>query len=129
MKVVIDCNVLISAGLKDGVCRRLVLEVLKNSQIYYSKEIAAEYYEVMLRSHFKLVKEIQNIIDTVLNIGTLIDPMPCPYKLFDPDDEIYLAAALTSKSDFLITGNIKHFPFDQYDYVKIISPRQILDLF
>jgi putative PIN family toxin of toxin-antitoxin system len=129
MKVVIDCNILISAGLKDGICRSLVLKVLNNDQIFFSEEIATEYNEVMLRPHFKPIKEIQKIIYNILSVGILVTPLPCPYKLPDPDDEIYLTTALTAKTNLLLTGNKKHFPLDQYEDVKIINPRQFIDQF
>jgi len=46
----------------------------------------------------------------------------------DPQDRIYLDAAISARADVLITGNKKHFPQAAYDRVHGVSPREFLDL-
>ena len=58
--------------------------------------------------------------------GISIAPQPCPVRLPDSDDEIYLAVALGAEVDAIITGNKKHFPEKKCRDIRIITPRQFL---
>ncbi|MBF0608136.1 MAG: putative toxin-antitoxin system toxin component, PIN family [Candidatus Magnetobacterium sp. LHC-1] len=128
MKVVLDCNVIISAGLNSGVCRDLVDEVILHHELILSPGIISEYQRVIPR--FKLNAEVteklKEIVTELLMIATLIDPLPFNVSLIDNDDEVYLTTALTAKVDVLITGNRKHFPFPQYEGIFILSPGEFL---
>ena len=46
----------------------------------------------------------------------------------DSKDQAYLDAALAAKAAVLITGNKKHFPDSAYQGVRIVSPRQFLEM-
>jgi predicted nucleic acid-binding protein len=46
MRVVLDCNVLISAGLNPGICRTVLHEVLESHQCILSAQILQEYVTV-----------------------------------------------------------------------------------
>lgn len=52
MLVVLDCNVLVSAGLTDGTCRAVIREVVARHRCVLSQEILAEYREVSARPKF-----------------------------------------------------------------------------
>lgn len=52
MKVVIDCNVLISAGLTAGTCRAVIQTALAHCQIVMSPDILSEYQDVVSRPKF-----------------------------------------------------------------------------
>lgn len=52
MRIVIDCNVLVSAALTDGVCRLAIAEAIGNHEIFLSEEILDEYREVADRPKF-----------------------------------------------------------------------------
>ncbi|MEO5357446.1 MAG: putative toxin-antitoxin system toxin component, PIN family [Nitrospirae bacterium YQR-1] len=125
MKVVIDCNIFISAGLNKGTCRDVIYIVIENHTIYFSPEIIEEYTNVTNRPNFQKV----TAFNVIWQVATIIEPAQHSFKLADPDDEIYLATAITAKVDVLITGDRKHFPFDNYEGVKIISPRKFLELY
>lgn len=49
MRVVLDCNVLISAARTDGVCRAVVVEVVRHHEIVLSAPILEEYRAVAMR--------------------------------------------------------------------------------
>lgn len=57
MKVVIDCNVLISAGLTAGTCRAVIQTALAHCQIVMSPDILAEYQDVVSRPKFVRVRD------------------------------------------------------------------------
>jgi predicted nucleic acid-binding protein len=52
MRVVIDCNVIVSAAITDGTCRLAIAEALANHEIVISKEIPAQYRAVAGRTKF-----------------------------------------------------------------------------
>lgn len=52
MKVVLDCNVLISAGLNKGTCRDVFAAVIDSHQCILSRDILGEYVTVARRKHF-----------------------------------------------------------------------------
>ena len=45
----------------------------------------------------------------------------------DPDDNIFLECAQAAQADYLVTGNLKHFPVS-WKGTRIIPPRHLLDI-
>jgi uncharacterized protein len=129
MKVVLDCNVLISAGLNTGTCRDVFAAVIHSHQCILSKNILGEYVTVARRKHFaKVAANLIDLIRTVSRNAVFVTPEPASLRLPDPKDQIYLDAALAAKADVLITGNKKHFPESAYQGVQVVSPREFLAL-
>ena len=129
MKVVLDCNVLISAGLNSGTCRDVFAAVIHSHQCILSKDIVGEYVTVARRKHFaKVAANLVGLIRSVSQNAVFVTPEPASLRLPDPKDQIYLDAALAAKADVLITGNKKHFPDAAYQGVTILSPREFLDM-
>lgn len=129
MKVVLDCNVIIFAGLTDGICRKVLFDVLKNHKLFVSEDILLEYKEVILRDKFKNVKNyLLSLIKVICEISELKTTEKHGFTLPDINDLIYLDTALSANADYLITGNIKDFPDNPYKNVRIITPSQFLDL-
>lgn len=48
----------------------------------------------------------------------------CP----DPDDDVFLECARAAQANYLVTGNLKHFPASWAD-IRIVTPRWFLDTF
>ncbi len=44
----------------------------------------------------------------------------------DPDDDMFLECAYEAQADYLVTGNLKHFP-SSWAGIGIVSPRWLLD--
>jgi len=127
MKTVLDCNVIISAGLTDGVCRKVVKNVLDKHINFISDPILLEYKNVIDRKKFYNVRnQLFSILEIVCELSEWIQPQNYNITLPDGDDLIYLNTALTAKVDYLITGNIKDFPQQQYQAVEIVTPAAFL---
>jgi uncharacterized protein len=128
--VVLDCNVLISAGLTDGTCRAVIREVVAQHRCVLSQEIFAEYQEVTARPKFaSLQTAFARLLVLLESVSVFVEPGPSPFVLPDPDDEVYLAASLLAAADVLVTGNRTHFPEERYARTLILTPREFLDRF
>ena len=111
MRLVIDCNVFVSAALGSKPCQKVIEKALLNCDIFYSDTILREIREAFLKPKLNQAKAEGELLLEKLEIaGMWIDPQPCSVRLPDPDDEIYLDAALHVGADAIITGNAKHFP-------------------
>lgn len=129
MKVVLDCNVLISAGLNAGVCREVLTAVQRSHQCVLSAEILREYVTVARRPRFARAGEtLMRLIQVVSVNAAFVAPETAAASLPDPKDQAYLDAALAGGADAIITGNKKHFPDAACRGVRILSPREFLEL-
>ena len=45
----------------------------------------------------------------------------------DPDDDMFLECAQAAHADYLVTGNLKHFP-EFWESTRIVTPRNLLDI-
>ena len=130
MKIVIDCNVLISAGFKDGVCRALLRKVLEKEEIYLSREVILEYLLVLRREKFKAYQPcLEKLVELIAETSSIIEPKLSRCDLPDPSDKKYIDLAISADANFLITGNLIHFPEKKYEKTEIISPREFIDRF
>jgi uncharacterized protein len=129
MKVVLDCNVIISAGLTDGTCRKVMLEIFQNHSLYISEDILLEYGTVISRAKFKPVREyLYSLIERICEVSELVTITRSKVSLPDKNDLIYLDTALPSGAQYLITGNGKDFPETKYHNTTIITPAEFLNL-
>lgn len=129
MKLIIDCNVLIAAGLKNGLCRNVLMRSVEISDIYLSQEILMEYLLVTRREKFAgFQKNLEHLIELVSQVAILIEPQKSTFELPDPNDKKYVDLALSAGANFLITGNLVDFPERKYGCTEVLSPRNFLDI-
>ena len=117
MKIIIDTNIVISSALKDGIPEQVILLILANPEKYQwfvSPEILTEYREVIKRKKFNLSEFTQKrwlrLIDTfttIVKVNIVVDfpraHRRCAYGV--RKDAKFLACAIASEADFLITGD------------------------
>ena len=109
MNVLIDTNVLLSAALRDRLPERVMLYVATRDDFRWvvTPEIFTEYVDVLQRPDFALSQETLArwtglLVMRTVNIGS---PPRVPEFPRDPKDAPFLAAALATRADFLITGD------------------------
>ena len=130
MRVVLDTNVLVSGLLSPfgppGVIVGLIAANRLN--LCYDARLLAEYNEVLRRSAFPFAEDEVAVLMTQIRAGgELVAAAPLSVRLPDPDDEPFLEVAASAMVDFLITGNLKHFPRGRRQGVCVVSPREFLD--
>ena len=127
MKVVLDCNVIVSAARIDGTCRAVVDRVVRHHDIVLSEPILAEYVDVAARPRQATYRQgLRAVIDEIERLAVIVEPADIAFGLRDPDDEVYLATA-TAGGAVLITGNTRDFTEPRYATVEVLSPRSFLD--
>lgn len=130
MKIIIDCNILIAAGLKDGLCRAFLKYALENCTIYLSENILLEYLRVIRRDKFKKHREIlERFLSLLVDISEIVEEIEISHSLPDPSDKKYLRTAFAVDASLIITGNTKDFPEKIYEGIKILTPRDFMNLY
>ena len=128
MRIVLDCNVVVAAARTDGVCRSVLLKVVRDHEVILSTPIIGEYRSVGARpKHRAYHRTMLAITDRLERVAVLVEPRPgASFGLSDPDDEIYLATALAGQADVLVTGNIRHFPASHDGSIAVLRPADFL---
>ncbi len=130
LRLVIDTNVVISAALKpEGLQRTtFILAITKPARLYVSQPILAEYAEVLSRPELKIRKGLRRqLLQLIRNRGNLVVPSRRLEVSSDPDDNRFLECADAARADYLVTGNLRHFP-RFWKKTKIITPREFIGL-
>jgi putative PIN family toxin of toxin-antitoxin system len=130
VKIVLDTNVLVSGLLNaNGNPARILNLVLSGAlQICHNNAILSEYREVLARPRFKFDPlRTADVLEKLAIDGIEIDASAfVDLGLPDPDDEPFLAVALASSSDFLVTGNIAHFPLAKRHGCSVTTPAEFI---
>jgi putative PIN family toxin of toxin-antitoxin system len=130
LRLVIDTNVLISAALKPTGLQRtvLLLATTKPARLYVSRPIIEEYQDVLARPELQIRKGLRlQFLQLLKNRGYTVAPARRLEVTSDPDDNIFLECADAARADYLITGNLRHFP-GYWKNTKIISSREFMNI-
>ncbi len=130
LRLVVDTNVLVSAALKPESLQRTVflVAVTKPVRLYVTQPILKEYSDVLARRELRIRKGLrQQLLQLVKNRSSLIVPRYRLEVTSDPDDNMSIECADAARADYLITGNLKHFP-RFWKGTKVISPREFIEM-
>lgn len=134
LRAVLDTNVFVS-GLKNRKTPPgQILQLWRKNQftVITSPQLLAEIHEVLMRppmlSYLKQTPEIVDKFIKFLIQKTFVTEGKLEVDVLknDPDDNMVLAAAVEGQASYLVTGNKKHFPFDEYQGVKIVTPHEFV---
>lgn len=131
MKVVLDTNVIVSGLLSpfgpSGEIMRLVAS--GELELCYDARIISEYKSVLLRKKFPFLCEyVEDLINQIRFAGHLTTGKPLAKRLPDRDNEPFLEVAIGGGARYLVTGNLKHYPAEKSEDVKILSPTAFLEI-
>lgn len=113
MRVVLDTNVLVSALLKRHGNEALVLTATLGGtfELVVSPAVLAEYDLVLPRPRFGFSPaEVRATLAALRHAGHLVHPTKTVAKSPDDSDNRFLECAEAGQAEYLVTGNVKHFP-------------------
>jgi putative PIN family toxin of toxin-antitoxin system len=130
LRLVLDTNIVVSAALKpDGLQRTvLLLAVTKPARLYVTEAVLAEYQQVLARPEFKIRKGLRRqLVQFIKNRAQPVSPVRVLQIAKDPDDDKFLECADSARADYLITGNLRHFP-RFWKNTKVITSREFISI-
>ena len=132
MKVVLDTNVLISAVMFGGKSR-VILEmgISGKIRIAISQDILKELAEVLVGKKFQVpVSFVRQTIQELSEITELaIVTKRIKVIKNDPDDNRVLECAVSSKADYIVSGDSDLLVLKNFKKIKIVSPNDFLSFF
>ena len=129
-RVVIDTNVLVSALVASGKCRRLVLKLLEEHTVILSRQMLAELADVLTRDKFNVKNsQVDRFLATLVRKSKIASVVPhFKVVLEDPDDNIVLNTAYTGKADYIITGDKHLLALKEFKNIEIVNVTQMLEI-
>jgi len=122
----LDTNILVSGLLhsQGNPAQVLGLALSGAIQVAHDERILAEYRDVLARPRFRFDSDrVRDVLNKFEADGLAADASGVTnLDLPDADDEAFLAVALASSADFLVTGNLVHYPPDKRRSCAVVSP-------
>ena len=113
MRVVLDTNVLVSALLTPDGNEALVLTATLGGKfdLVVSPAVLSEYELVLSRPRFGFAAaDVRVTLLALRRAGELVRPTNPVTASPDDSDNRFLECAEAGHADYLVTGNLKHFP-------------------
>ncbi len=130
MKVVLDTNVFVSGVFFGGVPGRILSAWRDNAvTLVVSPEILDEYGATgqRLAADFPAV-DLDPLLALVAKEGIVVQAPPLPETVCDdPDDDIFLACAIASRAEIVVSGDRALLRASGYGGVEVLSPRTFVD--
>lgn len=129
MKVVIDTNVFISGIFWKGPPRKILLEwQLNKFQMILSAAILNEYRRVVdeMSSRYGTI-DVDDLFEVVGLNSILVQPIRFTRPVCkDPNDDMFLEAAISAEAKYIVTGDKKLLELDGYGNLSILKPAGFL---
>ena len=125
--MVYDTNIVVSAALKPGSipASLVALAMGKHVSLFLSPAIVEEYTEVLKRPKFGFDPiAIDAFLRDLRRVATMVHPTQRITKAPDDPDNRFLECAQAARTEYLVTGNKRHFPFQEFEGTRIVSPAE-----
>ncbi len=130
VRVVLDTNVLISAFLKKGSAPAAILTLAEEGDISLcvSKVVMEEYEGVLQRDKFRSFGEraVEYLRKARRRFIWVAPVEKITAAKDDPEDNKFLECAVAARADYLVSGNVRHFPPKEYRGTLIVTPRDFI---
>jgi uncharacterized protein len=123
VRVVLDTNVLLSAcWTPTGNEAKIVALALAGSiTACVSPVVLNEYRDVLLRPKFAGFRGLAiQTLNEFERTAVLVNPTEAVKASTDEDDNRFLECAVAAKAEFLVTGNLRHYP-DSWGSTRIVN--------
>jgi putative PIN family toxin of toxin-antitoxin system len=125
-----DTNILISALLSRRGNEARIISLLRGQEVVpaVSGAVIAEYKAVLTRPKFRFDRAaIDGVLFPFFEYGLRVEPLPVlAVSPHEPDNRL-LECAEAANADFLITGNLRHFPAT-HGNTRILNAKAFLDV-
>ena len=124
---VYDTNVIVSAILKPGsISASLVALAIQGAvKLFLTREVLEEYEEVLKRPKFSFDPgTVDTFLSELEKAAVMVYPTKRATGALDEPDNRLLECAEEGRAGYIVTGNKKDFPFEQYSGAKIVSPAE-----
>jgi len=136
LRVVLDTNVFVSGIKSQNTAPGQIIDawIKKRITVITSPQLLAEIREVLMRPAIldlleKTPDEVNKFIKLLIRKTFITEgKLEMDVLKNDPDDNMVLATALEGQATYLVTGNIKHFPFGEYQGVRIVKPQEFVEI-
>ena len=131
MRIVLDTNVLVSGFLSlHGSPGALLRSVLAGSiTLCFDERILAEYREVLTRGRLALDGErVDAVLEFIEANGESVLAEALGVALPGAADTMFVEVASAAGADCLVTGNRKHFPAEHVGDLRVLVPREFVDV-
>ena len=117
MIAVIDTNIFMAALLNPIGAAAKIRNRWRQSQfeVFISDPVFEEYSDVLRHAPTLSARDVQILLDELQSLAQYVTIAGTLQACKDPDDDIFLETALASDADFLVTKNLKHFPYKSYE--------------
>ena len=136
MRVVVDTNILIRALIKPQGTVGPVLSRLRNDEyiLVYSAPMLDELIEKLalprIRHKYHLEKaQIEALVALISLRSVLVIPDRKVKACRDPDDDMFIEAALTGGAEYVVTGDTDLLTLKRFETVRFVTPRTFLAAF
>ena len=126
-RAVVDTNIIVSSALSSKGNPTQIMNLISDNkiQLFYCSKILDEYIRVLAYQKLNIAPQTQkNIITAIESIGVLVEPTISNISFLDESDRVFYDVARSSKA-ILITGNLKHYPTDEF----IKTPTEFLTMY
>lgn len=137
VRVVVDTNILVSALISKKISPPLEIYNLMKSENFLlvtSRLILEELEDVLGRKeitklHQRTPEQIQRILAEIAETSVVVPGLVIVEIVkADPDDDIFIAAAIEGKAEYIITGDRALLNLIEYQRIKIVTPANFLHL-
>ena len=129
IRVVIDTNVFVSAVLGGRLGAVIDFWQAQRFTLVVSDEIVREYVEVLRRPKLKLAAEqIDAIAAFILQNAEFTNPVKgVAIVVADPDDDMFLEAAVAGGSTLIVSGDHHLLDLGHYQGIPIVTGRDFIE--
>lgn len=133
-RIILDTNIIVSALISNSIPTKILYELELTSKVEtcLSDAVFTEYIDVLNRDKFAKFTDFKLKADIVLNklreVSVFYNVNRKIQVLTDASDNKFLELAAVCSADYLITGNSNDFQIQEFEYTRILSPRDYWNL-
>jgi putative PIN family toxin of toxin-antitoxin system len=130
LRLVADTNIVVAAALTpDGLQRTVILlAITKPARLYVSTAVLAEYRDVLSRPELQIRRGLRHqLLQIIKRRARCVTPARRLQVTSELGDNLFLECADAARADYLVTGNMRHFP-RFWKKTKIITSREFVSL-